>query len=137
MQMQAMAETSRQSAEALVHEELALHRRLCRRDESALLEYLDRVGHVVYCTALLLGEDEAAAEEMTERLFVELWRRPEGFSPERGPVALQLLALLTAGQANAHVSRRVLPDAIRSSNGPCGSQVGGREDSIAAPADSV
>ena len=123
--MEAMAETSQQSAVALLREEVALHRRLCRRDEAALVECLDRVGHVIFCAALLLGGDEAAAEETTERLFVELWRRPEAFSPERGPMALQLLALLTAGRADAPIASRGRPDAIHSGNGRCDGHVEG------------
>ncbi len=61
------------------------------RDESALLECLDRFGHVVYSTSLTASGDATRAEAVTERVFVQLWRRPEAFHPAYGPLLLQLV----------------------------------------------
>ena len=77
--------------ETLLHEDLRLHQRIVARDESALMECLDRIGDIVYCIALRRAADAAAAEDLTEALFLELWREPDRFHPERGPVALQLI----------------------------------------------
>ncbi|MDQ4131690.1 MAG: hypothetical protein M3179_00430, partial [Actinomycetota bacterium] len=73
------------------HEEALLHERLVDRDESALLECLDRFGHIVYCTSLTESGDPVAAENVTQRVFVQLWRRPEEFHPRHGPLVLQLV----------------------------------------------
>ena len=54
------------------------------------------MGHIVYCVALALTEDRAAAEELTEGLFVDLWKRPDRFDPRDGPMVLQLLQRLPA-----------------------------------------
>lgn len=81
----------------LIEEELRLHERVVQRDESALLECLDRVGDLVYCMALLQTGRPALAEELTERLFVAFWRDPEAFPPTQGPLGLQLVRRLTEG----------------------------------------
>jgi DNA-directed RNA polymerase specialized sigma24 family protein len=89
--------TQRASAAELLQEERVLHGRILQRDESALLEFLDRVGHVLFCAALVHTGDATAAEDLTEELFVDLWEAPEAFSPARGPVALQLLERMARG----------------------------------------
>ncbi len=81
-------------------EDVRLHERLLGRDESALLECLDRFGHVVYCTSLAETGDAVVAEAVTQRVFVQLWRRPAAFHPRRGPLVLQLVRA-TLGSANA------------------------------------
>ena len=75
----------------LREEEASLHERLVDRDQSALLECLDRFGHIVYSTSLTETGDSVVAEAVTERVFVQLWRRPEAFHPRRGPLLLQLV----------------------------------------------
>ena len=72
-------------------EEARLHGRLLDRDKSALLECVDRFAHVVYSTSLATSDDSTFAEAVTERVFVELWRRPEAFHPRYGPLLLQLV----------------------------------------------
>ncbi|HEX2275339.1 MAG TPA: hypothetical protein VHG90_15845 [Acidimicrobiales bacterium] len=71
-----------------------MHKRIVERDEAALLEYLDRSGHIVYCVALALTEDQAAAEDLTEGLLLDLWHHPDRFDPRNGPMVLQLLQRL-------------------------------------------
>ncbi len=87
---------ARRRSATLLAEELALHKRIVERDEEALLEYLDRSGHIVYCVALALTEDPGAAEDLTERLFLDLWQLPDGFNPRNGPMVLQLLKGMAA-----------------------------------------
>jgi hypothetical protein len=80
-------------------EEARLHERLVDRDESALLECLDRFGPIVYSTSLTESGDSMLAEAVTERVFVHLWRRPEAFHPRQGPLVLQLVRA-TLGPSN-------------------------------------
>ena len=79
------------STESLIEEERRLYERVVQRDESALLECLDRIGHLVYCMALARTGQRNSAEELTERLFVAYWRNPRTFEPSRGPLGLQFL----------------------------------------------
>lgn len=71
--------------------ELRLHRRVVARERAALLEWLQLVGDVVYCAALSLTGEAAAAEDLTEALFLDVWRHPELFDPADGPLSLQLI----------------------------------------------
>lgn len=82
-------------AEQMLEDERSLYRRIVARDELALLESFDRSGHLVFCTALLLSGESSTAEDLTEELFAELWRSPEGFAPTHGPLGLQMIRRLT------------------------------------------
>ncbi len=84
------------SACGLYLEQRDLHERIRTGDKLALLECLDRFGHIVYCTLLGVTGDTALTEELTERAFVSLWRSPAVFDPGRGPIAFQLLRALSS-----------------------------------------
>ena len=93
------AAVARPPGEALLEEELSLHARVVQRDESALLQCFDRIGHLVYCTALLCTGSRTSAEELTEAMFVRFWRDPRAFPPSGGPLSLQLIRRMTADVA--------------------------------------
>lgn len=86
----------------LTEEELSLYERVVQRDESALLECFDRIGHVVYCMALLCSDGRASAEELTETVFVRFWQDPQGFCPTDGPLAVQLIRRMTKDLWSGH-----------------------------------
>lgn len=86
---------ARLPGEAL-EEERSLHERVVQRDEAALLQCFDRIGDLVYCSALLSTGSRTAAEELTEAIFVGFWRDPRAFPPSRGPLSLQLIRRMTA-----------------------------------------
>ena len=54
--------------------------------EDALTECYDTFGAVVFGVALQVTHDRGAAEDVTQEVFVELWRRPERFDPGRAPL---------------------------------------------------
>ena len=58
--------------------------RLVAGDDDALSEALDRYGPLVYGLARRVTASAALAEDITQDVFVELWRRPERFDPKRG-----------------------------------------------------
>lgn len=58
-----------------------LVRRLVVRDIEALGEVYDQYGAMVYGVALMVTADRSLAEQVTETVFLDLWRRPEGFDP--------------------------------------------------------
>ena len=95
-----LAVTPKTSLETL-YEELWLHERILAGDQSALLECLDLIGHVVYCIALRHTVDATAAEDLTEELFLDLWREPKGFHLGHGPLALQLIGRMEGKLAPA------------------------------------
>ncbi len=86
--------------ERLIQEELHLYERIVRRDTTALLECLDRLGPLVYCSALAHTGRQARAEELTEAMFLSFWRDPEAFPPAHGPLGLQLLRRMAEDLGN-------------------------------------
>lgn len=73
--------------------ERALYDRLVGRDVSALADVYDQFASVVFGMAMRVTADRAAAEDVTQAVFLELWRRPERFNPERGSLRPWLAAL--------------------------------------------
>jgi RNA polymerase sigma-70 factor (ECF subfamily) len=70
--------------------ERLLGQRLCAGDESALADVYDQYGSLVFGLALRVLGDRAAAEDITQDVFVGLWERPERFDPERGSMRAYL-----------------------------------------------
>jgi RNA polymerase sigma-70 factor (ECF subfamily) len=55
-----------------------------RGDESAFAEFYDAVSSVVYGTVLRVVRSPAMAEEVTQEVFLELWRQAPRFDAEKG-----------------------------------------------------
>jgi RNA polymerase sigma factor (sigma-70 family) len=64
--------------------ERALARRLCAGDDSALTELYDTYSSFVFGLALRVIGNKAAAEDVTQDVFVGLWSQPDRFDPDRG-----------------------------------------------------
>ena len=65
---------------------------VARRDQAALGELYQRYGGSLFCAALRVLSARDLAEEVVQDVFVRLWRNPERFDPERGPLRPFLLA---------------------------------------------
>lgn len=59
---------------------------ICRADQHALAALFDRQVDRVYSIALKLLHCPYEAEEVCSEVFDRVWRRAEGFDPERGSV---------------------------------------------------
>jgi RNA polymerase sigma factor (sigma-70 family) len=64
--------------------ELGLHQRLLSHDIAALAEVYDQFAPTVFGVALRVTHDRQGAEDVTQEVLLDLWRRPERFDPERG-----------------------------------------------------
>ena len=73
-------------------DDIALVARLADGDMDAFQALYDRFNVVVYSTALRVVGDSGAAEDVTQDVFLRLWRRPERFDPERGRFISWLLS---------------------------------------------
>ncbi|MFF7275683.1 RNA polymerase sigma factor [Streptomyces griseorubiginosus] len=71
-----------------------LHRRLVYGDESALAEAYGVYGGLVRAVALRVTRSGAAAEDVAQEVFAQLWSRPYAFDARRGSLRtwLSLLA---------------------------------------------
>ncbi|HEY1652331.1 MAG TPA: sigma-70 family RNA polymerase sigma factor [Acidimicrobiales bacterium] len=79
---------------------------IARYSEVALAEVYRRHGRAVYGLARRVLHDATEAEDVTQEIFLRLWRQPDRFDPDRGSLRSFLLA-------QAH-GRAV--DAVRSSS---------------------
>lgn len=58
-----------------------------RGDETAFAEFYDLISPLVFGTVVRVVRDRALAEEVTQEVFVDLWRHAARFDPERGSPA--------------------------------------------------
>jgi RNA polymerase sigma-70 factor, ECF subfamily len=65
-------------------DDAALLARVERGDEAAMATLYDRYSKVVYSVALRVLRDPAAAEDVLQDVFMQVWRNPTGFIATRG-----------------------------------------------------
>ncbi|MEO8727135.1 MAG: sigma-70 family RNA polymerase sigma factor [Acidobacteriaceae bacterium] len=67
-------------------------------DGSGLKSLYDKYSNLVYSVALRSLGDTAAAEDVLQEVFLQLWRKPHSFDPARGSLPAWL-AVLTRNRA--------------------------------------
>jgi len=67
--------------------------RLAMRDIRAFEALYDRYGTLVYSTALRVVRDAQLAEDITQEVFLRVWRRPNQYVPQRGRFVTWLLTV--------------------------------------------
>ena len=67
--------------------------RLGAGDDRALAEAFDRLGPAVYGGAYRVLGDDAAAQDVVQDVFVELWSHPGRYDPAAGPLRAYLVLL--------------------------------------------
>ena len=75
------------------YEETDLIRRVASGDEASLGLLYDRFGRAVYSLCLRIVHDAGTAEEVTQEVFVRLWRSAASFDAERGKLSTWLLRI--------------------------------------------
>jgi RNA polymerase sigma-70 factor, ECF subfamily len=100
-----MRVTGRQAPK--VPDDAALIARLRARDESAMSDLYDRYSAVVYGVALRVLRDTTAAEDVLQEVFLQLWRKPQAFDPDRGRLA-PWLAVIARNRAIDLLRKRPL-----------------------------
>jgi RNA polymerase sigma-70 factor (ECF subfamily) len=64
--------------------DVALVARIRSGDEGAMAQLYDRYSSIVYAVALRVLGDTAAAEDVVQDVFLQLWRKPAQFDSSRG-----------------------------------------------------
>ena len=70
-----------------------LMRRLFHRDKLAFEALFDRYGDLVYSTALRVLRDAHLAQDISQEIFVRIWRKPESYVAERGRFLTWLISV--------------------------------------------
>jgi RNA polymerase sigma-70 factor (ECF subfamily) len=65
-------------------DDVRLRERLVAGDDDALAEAYDRWSTLVHSLAMRITADHAAAEDVTQDVFVHLWQHPDRYDPHRG-----------------------------------------------------
>ena len=73
--------------------DVTLAAKLMAREESALSKVIELYGGIVNGMARRIVVDAGLAEEVSQDVFVALWRRPGAFDPERGSLKTFLATL--------------------------------------------
>src|SRR5947209_9824388 len=92
-------------------DESALMARIRAGDESAMADLYDRYSGIVYGVALRVLGDTTAAEDVLQEVFLQLWRRPQAFDPDRGRLA-PWLAVIARNRAIDQVRKRPIEEDI-------------------------
>lgn len=74
-------------------DEMRLVARIRAGDQQAMAELYDRYSNVVYGVALRVLQDAAAAEDVLQDIFLQLWRKPDAFDSSRGSLAAWLAVI--------------------------------------------
>jgi RNA polymerase sigma-70 factor (ECF subfamily) len=74
-------------------------------EESAMAALYDRYSSIVYSVALRVLQDTAAAEDVLQDIFMQLWRNPAAFDASRGNMAAWL-AVISRNRAIDVLRRR-------------------------------
>lgn len=88
--------------------DVALVARIRSGDEGAMAQLYDRYSAIVYAVALRVLGDTAAAEDVLQDVFLQLWRRPAQFDSSRGQMAAWL-SVIARHRAIDQLRKRV-PD---------------------------
>ena len=83
----------------------ALIARMRGGDGSALTAVYDRYSRVVYSVALRVMQENAAAEDLMQEVFLHLWRNADSFDGSRGSLGAWL-AVVTRHRAIDQIRRR-------------------------------
>ena len=80
-------------------------------DETAMATLFDRYSRVVYSVALRVLRDPAAAEDVLQEVFMQIWRKPETLVGNRGAVGAWL-AVVSRNRSIDLLRRRKPTDSV-------------------------
>lgn len=82
-----------------------------RGDDHAMAALFDRYSKVVYSVALRVLRDPAAAEDVLQEVFMQIWRNPAGFEATRGSLG-GWLAVVSRNRSIDALRRRRPSDSV-------------------------
>jgi len=85
--------------------------RIQRGDETAMATLFDRYSRVIYSVSLRVLRDPAAAEDVLQDIFMQIWRKPDSFVSTRGSLA-GWLAVIARNRSIDALRRRKPQDSV-------------------------
>lgn len=109
-------------------------KRLRQGDNSAMVEILADHAGAVHRMARSVLADSEVAEEVTQDVFLELWRRPERYDANRGSLRSYLVGMgrnKAIDRLRAHYARQRMTEAVLKESIGAASHLGGSEEESA------
>ena len=110
---------------AQTQDDVELMQKMAAGDAQALLEVYDRYSRLVYTLAFHVLHDAHAAEDISQEIFLQLWRDPAAYNPQRGRLGAWI-TVITRHRAIDHLRRQQkesqLPDGVLAIDRPGGRQ---------------
>ena len=101
----------RESEKISVSDDGLLLGKIAHGDEAAMAEVFDRYSKVVYSVSLRVLRDPAAAEDVLQEIFMQVWRKPESFLSTRGSLG-GWLAVVARNRSIDVIRRRKPSDSV-------------------------
>jgi len=114
--------------EATAGDEARLAERLRERDPEALREVHERCARVTFGFLVKAVGDRAAAEDVQQQVFFEVWKRGASFDPDRGAL-LTWVMTIARSRAIDHLRRRV-PQPLDPQEGAAALDAASSEDRV-------
>jgi len=93
------------------NDDLILLAQVQRGDERAMATIYDRYFRIVYSVSLRVLRDPAAAEDVLQEVFMQIWRNPDSFASGRGSMG-GWLAVVARNRSIDALRRRKPQDSI-------------------------
>lgn len=87
----------------------ALLRQISRAETQALSELYDRYGRLVFSLAVRVVGDSETAEEITQDVFVQVWKKAQTYQPDLGRPVTWLVSIARHRAIDMLRRRRVRP----------------------------
>ena len=110
---------------AQTQDDVELMQKMAAGDDQALLEVYDRYSRLVYTLAFHVLRDVHAAEDISQEIFLQLWRDPAAYNPQRGRLGAWITVIVrhrAIDQLRRQQKESQLPDGVLAIDRPGGPQ---------------
>jgi len=110
---------------AQTQDDVELMQKMAAGDDQALLEVYDRYSRLVYTLAFHVLRDAHAAEDISQEIFLQLWRDPAAYNPQRGRLGAWITVIVrhrAIDQLRRQQKESQLPDGVLAIDRPGGPQ---------------
>jgi RNA polymerase sigma-70 factor (ECF subfamily) len=110
---------------AQTQDDVELMQKMAAGDAQALLEVYDRYSRLVYTLAFHVLRDAHAAEDISQEIFLQLWRDPAAYNPQRGRLGAWITVIVrhrAIDQLRRQQKESQLPDGVLAIDRPGGPQ---------------